>query len=94
LAFCLYCSFFVPSRAPTFRLLPQLRPCGQRWALRHDEDTKRCSAHAFADPVEVITFYDGLISTGHDHGVSMPVMESYAAGVRRFAITPHKPTAL
>lgn len=48
-----------------------------RWMFRHDEYTKRCSAHAFGDPVEVKTFYDDLIATGHDLGVSMPVMESY-----------------
>jgi 2-dehydropantoate 2-reductase len=64
------------------------------WAFRHDEYTKRCSAHAFGDPIEVRTFYDDLIATGRDLGVSMPVMESYAEGVRRFAITPLKPTAL
>lgn len=64
------------------------------WAFRHDEYTKRCSAHAFGDPVEVKTFYDDLIATGHELAVSMPMMESYAEGVRRFAITPHKATAL
>ena len=53
-----------------------------RWMFRHDEYTKRCSSHAFGDPVEVKTFYDDLIGTGHDLGVSMPVMESYAEGHR------------
>jgi 2-dehydropantoate 2-reductase len=56
-----------------------------RWLFRHDEYTKRCSAHAFGDPVEVKTFYDDLIATGHDHGVSMPMMDSYADAIRRFA---------
>lgn len=56
-----------------------------RWIFRHDEYTKRCSAHALGDPVEVKTFYDDLIATGHDLGVSMPVMESFAEDVRRFA---------
>ena len=64
------------------------------WAFRHDEYTKRCSAHAFGDPVEVKTFYDDLIATGHELGVSMPVMESYAESVRRFAMTPHDPLAI
>jgi ketopantoate reductase len=54
-----------------------------RWVLRHDEFVKRCSSHALGDPVEVATFYDDLIATGHDHGVAMPVMESYAKGIRR-----------
>jgi len=63
------------------------------WSFRHDEYTKRCSAHAFSDPVEVETFYDDLIATGHDLGVSMPVMESCAESVRRFAITTHKAVA-
>jgi hypothetical protein len=61
--------------------------CMTSWMFRHDEYTKRCSAHAFGDPVEVKTFYDDLIRTGHDLGVSMPVMESYASAVTRFAIT-------
>jgi ketopantoate reductase len=58
-----------------------------RWMFRHDEHTKRCSAHSFGDPAEVRTFYDDLIATGHGLGVSMPVMESYAEAVRRFATT-------
>ena len=58
-----------------------------RWMFRRDEYTKRCSAHAFGDLVEVKTFYDDLTATGRDLGVSMPVMESYAerrsGGLRR-----------
>jgi 2-dehydropantoate 2-reductase len=61
-----------------------------RWLFRHDEYTKRCSAHAFGDPVEVKTFYDDLIATGRELGVSMPVMESYADAITRFAITSQK----
>jgi 2-dehydropantoate 2-reductase len=64
------------------------------WAMRrmflHDEYTKRCSAHALGDPVEVKTFYDDLITTGHELGVLMPVMERYAEVIRRFATTAHK----
>jgi len=56
-----------------------------RRIFRHDEYTKRCSAHALGDPVEVKTFYDDLIATGHALGVSMPVMESYADAITRFA---------
>jgi hypothetical protein len=52
--------------------------------FRRDEYTKRCSAHALGDPVEIKTFYDDLIATGHGLGVSMPVMESYAEVARRF----------
>jgi hypothetical protein len=55
-----------------------------RWIFRHDEYTKRCSSHAF-DPAEVKTFYDDLIATGRELGVSMPVMESYGESIRRFA---------
>jgi 2-dehydropantoate 2-reductase len=55
------------------------------WKFRHDEYTKRCSAHAFGDPVEVKTFYDDLIDTAHEFGVSMPLMDSYAEDIRRFA---------
>ena len=61
-----------------------------RWMFRHDEYTKRCSAHAFGDPVEVKTFYDDLIATGRELSVSMPVMESYAEAIRRFAIKAQK----
>jgi 2-dehydropantoate 2-reductase len=64
------------------------------WAFRHDEYTKRCSAHALDDPVEVTTFYDDLIASSNELGVSMPVMQSYAEGVRRFGITSHKAMAL
>jgi hypothetical protein len=35
----------------------------------------------------VKTFYDDLIASGRDLGVSMPVMESYAAAITRFAST-------
>lgn len=56
-----------------------------RWLFLHNEYTKRCSVHALGDPIEVKTFYDDLIATGHNLGVSMPVMESYAEDVRRFA---------
>ena len=55
-----------------------------RRMFRHDEYTKRCSAHALGDPVEIRAFYDDLIATGHDLGVSMPVMESYAEDIGRF----------
>ena len=58
-----------------------------RWLFRHDEYTKRCSAHSFGDPTEVKTFFDDLVSTGHKPGVSMPVMESYGEAIRRFATT-------
>lgn len=58
-----------------------------RWLFRHDEYTKRCSGHAFGDPVEVRTFYDDLITTGRQLGVPMPVTASYAEAVERFAVT-------
>jgi hypothetical protein len=57
-----------------------------RWLFRHDEYTKRCSGHAFGDPHEVKMFYDDLIATGRELGVSMPVMEGYADAIRRFAM--------
>ena len=57
-----------------------------RWMFRHDEYTKRCSAHALDDPVEVKTFFDDLTIAGRDLGVSMPVMDSYAQAIRQFAI--------
>jgi 2-dehydropantoate 2-reductase len=53
-----------------------------RKMFRHDKYTKRCSAHALGDPVEVKTFYDDLIANGHDLGLSMPVMDSYAEAIR------------
>ncbi|HEV2194518.1 MAG TPA: 2-dehydropantoate 2-reductase N-terminal domain-containing protein [Candidatus Acidoferrum sp.] len=58
-----------------------------RRMFRRDEYTKRCSAHALGDPVEIKTFYDDLVSTGHDLGVSMPMMQSYAEDIKRFAVT-------
>jgi 2-dehydropantoate 2-reductase len=58
-----------------------------RRMFRRDEYTKRCSAHAFGDPVEVKTFYDDLITTSHDLCVSTPVMDSYADAISRFSIT-------
>jgi len=56
-----------------------------KWMFRHNEYVKRCSSHALGDPVEVATFYEDLIATGRDLGVAMPVMESYAGAIRRFA---------
>jgi hypothetical protein len=61
-----------------------------RLMFRHDQYTKRCSAHAFGDPVEVKTFYDDLVGTGHGLGVSMPVMESHAEAINRFATAASK----
>jgi ketopantoate reductase len=55
-----------------------------KWMFRHNEFVKRCSSHALGDPVEVATFYDDLIATGHDLRVPMPAMESYAGAIRRF----------
>jgi len=79
-----------PEAAP-FLTNSSLRRQFYVWIIRrmfqHDEYRKRCSAHAFGDPIEIKTFYDDLISTGHDLGVSMPVMESYAEDIRRFAST-------
>jgi len=59
------------------------------WMFRHDEYTKRCSAHAFGDPTEGRTFYKDLIVTGHELGVPMPVMDSFAEDIRRFANSSH-----
>lgn len=56
-----------------------------RWMIRRDEYTRRCTAHAFGDPVEIQTFYDDLVTTGHDLGVSMPLMESYGEDIHRLA---------
>lgn len=59
-----------------------------RRMFRYDEYTKRCSAHALGDPLEVKTFYDDLTTTGRDLGISMPVMERYAQAIRQFATKP------
>ena len=61
-----------------------------RWMFRHDEYTKRCSAHAFGDPIEVNTLYDDLITTGRELHVPMPVMESYGESIWRFATTARR----
>ena len=66
-------------------LLRRFYGWAMRWMFQRDEYTRRCSAHALGDPVEVKVFYEDLISTGHDLGVSMPLMETYAEAVRRFA---------
>lgn len=60
-----------------------------RRMFRHDEYTKRCAAHALGDPIEVKTFYDDLVASGRDLGVSMPVMESYSQDIARFAIAAY-----
>jgi len=57
-----------------------------RRMFRHDEYTMRCSDHALGDPVEVKTFYDDLTATGQNLGIPMPIMESYAEAIRRFAV--------
>lgn len=58
-----------------------------RWMIGHDKYTRRCTAHAFGDPVEIMTFYDDLITTGHNLGASMPVMDSFREDFRRLALT-------
>ena len=58
-----------------------------RWMFRYSEYMKRCSAHAFGDPIEVAAFYHDLMATGHALGVSMPVMESYGEAVTRFEMS-------
>ena len=87
----------VVSRYPETRPFLTNSPLRRRfyiWMMRrmflHNEYTKRCSAHALGDPVEVKTFYDDLVATGHDLGVAMPVMESYAENIRQFAIRAYK----
>jgi len=60
-----------------------------RRMFRKDEYTRRSSAHAFGDAVEVKTFYDDLVGTGRELGIAMPVMASYAAAVGRFADQAH-----
>jgi ketopantoate reductase len=94
------CLQVVAQRGVTLSRYPETRPFMTNSALRrqfymwvmrmmflHSEYTKRCSAHALGDPVEVKTFYEDLTSAGRDLGVSMPVMDSYADDIRRFAAT-------
>jgi 2-dehydropantoate 2-reductase len=69
----------------TSRWRRRLSILGVSLLFRYDPYTKRASAHAFGDPVEVARFYDDLVGTGRDLGVPMPVMDSYGPGVRRFA---------
>jgi ketopantoate reductase len=77
---------------PDIRPFMQTAGLGRRLAIfmaglmfKYDAYTRRCSAHAFGDPVEVAHFYDDLVGSGHFLGVPMPVMDSYAASIRRFA---------
>jgi ketopantoate reductase len=52
--------------------------------LRYSEFAKRSSAHALEDPTEIKVFYDDLMTTGHQFGVPMPTMSSYAPDIARF----------
>jgi 2-dehydropantoate 2-reductase len=52
--------------------------------LRYSEFVKRSSAHALDDAAEIKTFYEDLMTTGRELGVSMPVMSSYAQDIARF----------
>jgi 2-dehydropantoate 2-reductase len=84
---------YYPETSPFLRnsaLRRQINIWFMRRMFLHDEYTKRCSAHALGDPAEIKTFYDDLIATGRDLGVSMPVMESYAEAIRRFGMTAQK----
>jgi 2-dehydropantoate 2-reductase len=54
-------------------------------ALRYSEYAKRSSAHALDDPREIRAFYDDLVATGHELGVPMPVMSSYADDIASYA---------
>jgi len=64
------------------------------WMMRRmflpNEYTRRCSAHALGDLIEIKTFYEDLVATGRDLSVLMPVMESYAEDIRRLASTSQK----
>lgn len=86
-----------PEAAPFLRnstLRKRIYGWAMAWMFRHDEYTKRCSAHAFGDPVEVKTFYNDLIVTGHELGALMPLMESYAEDIKRFTSTSQKATVV
>jgi 2-dehydropantoate 2-reductase len=55
-----------------------------RLTLLFSEYARRSSAHALDDPKEVKVFYDDLVTTGRQLGVSMPVMGGYAPDIARF----------
>jgi 2-dehydropantoate 2-reductase len=92
------CLEVVARRGVDLRCHPETRPflrtsALHRWlgmqlfklTLRYSEFVKRSSAHALDDPIEIKTFYDDLMTTGRELGVSMPVMSSYAQDIAQFA---------
>ena len=92
------CLEVVARRGVDLRRYPETRPflsssSVRRWlgmwlfklTLRYSEFVKRSSAHALNDPTEIKTFYDDLMTSGRELGVSMPVMSSYARDVGQFA---------
>jgi ketopantoate reductase len=56
-----------------------------RALFRFSKAVARTSAHALADPREIATAYDDLVTTGGQLGVAMPVMTSFEADIRAFA---------
>jgi hypothetical protein len=54
------------------------------WMFRHDEFTRRSSAHALASPEEIRVFYEDLYETGKALGVQMPTMRLLKPAIDAF----------
>jgi len=48
---------------------------------------QRASAHGLVNPVEIKAAFDGLIKTGDELGLAMPVTKSFQADMERFALS-------
>ena len=49
------------------------------------KSARRSSAHVLSDPDEIIAAHQNVTTTGHDLGVDMPAMASFADDIDRLA---------
>jgi 2-dehydropantoate 2-reductase len=65
-----------------------------RAMFRFNKLVQRSSLHALGDGTEVQVFFDDLVNTGRQLGVTMPAMRGFAAEVQAFAARTQQPAAV
>jgi hypothetical protein len=57
-----------------------------RMMFKFNQSVQRASAHGLGDPVETKEAFDGLLKTGDELGVVMPVTKSFQPDMEQFAM--------
>lgn len=55
-----------------------------RIMFKFNQSVQRASAHGLGDPVEIKEAFDGLVKTGDELGVAMPITKSFREDMERF----------